>query len=292
MRSLRLTGSAALALTAALTLAGCGSDSSEPSAETASSTTSATEAAAAAPTTGTLAVPPAEPTLPAAAPQEYRQAASPMDKLRTAFRVTASAQTARFTLTAGSSGSATGQRSLTTHETTMEAQQPSAGTVSAYLRGNETAVRFASSPLPVIAAGQWYRIDPATALGRQVQSVIGLLRDPIAAAVLVSPSLRSVDEVGTETVGGVSTTHYRASVDTEAYINDVIASTGLTGADADQARERARQSVSDQWEYWVDADGLVRQSVNGETRGTLSDYGAPFVGPGVDPASLPALPGF
>jgi hypothetical protein len=134
-------------------------------------------------------------------------------------------------------------------------------------------------------AKPWIKLDPAT-LGEQQGLDLGQLQqlgqgDPSQLLDYLKATTAGVEEVGTEEVGGVETTHYRGTIQldrvaeqvppeqreqAEAAIDRLIEQTGATEIPVDA---------------WVDGDGLVRR--------LEYSYSAEVQVPGSDPQKVASV---
>jgi hypothetical protein len=143
---------------------------------------------------------------------------------------------------------------------------------------------FLSSRLP--GAPAWIRLDLQQASEAMGKDLNGLLAQAGQNPAQVLDMLRAsgeVVEVGTETVNGESTTHYRATI-------DLAKAADQLGPDAQAMLKRlsaAGAPTTFPVDVWIGDDGLVRRvvldesfSANGQSGGAkvtldLSDYGTP-----------------
>ncbi len=125
------------------------------------------------------------------------------------------------------------------------------------------------------AGKHWVKID-LDALGKQTGTDLGAIttqsggQDPTQVLSYVKAASGDVGRVGTETVRGVATTHYKATIDLDKVPDS---------APADQ-RAAARRSIDElielggtstaPIEVWVDGDGLARRILTTTTTGTAA----------------------
>lgn len=154
-----------------------------------------------------------------------------------------------------------------------------------YLQENGDPVVYANAPTltAFIPGGKsWVRVDLA-----QAAQKLGVTLGPLGAAATENPaqalellrSIGSVETVGTETVNGVSTTHYRATIDlTKAAANLGPEEQGLV-----KHLLAGGAPTSIPVDAWIGDDGLVHKLTFDDSAGSgsisltleLSDYGTP-----------------
>jgi len=112
---------------------------------------------------------------------------------------------------------------------------------------------------PYLGGKHWVRLDLSTAgkkLGLDIDKLLAgqTGTDPGQWLGMLRATSGSVDDLGTETVAGVATTHYRATVDLEKAAK-------VKGVSIDQLLKLAGQGMplSVPEDVWVDSAGLVRQ---------------------------------
>lgn len=126
-----------------------------------------------------------------------------------------------------------------------------------------TITYLAGGPLgAALPAGvAWVRIDPATFDDRLGIDLAGLSQldrstDPTAGLEALRGVADDIEEVGSEDVRGVETTHYRATVSLD---RAVAAAPAEALDDLVALREQAGMPETYPVDVWVDADGLVRR---------------------------------
>lgn len=134
----------------------------------------------------------------------------------------------------------------------------------------------------------WISIDLAQAGMGQLGSALGgglPTQNPGQMFGFLAGISGELQEVGTETIGGVETTHYSATVDLAA----LAQAQGTGGAEATAALEELLGTSTLPVDVWIDGENLIRQvkmvipiSGQGEIPGgqvslvqTLSEFGAP-----------------
>ena len=155
-----------------------------------------------------------------------------------------------------------------------------------YLQENGDPVVYANVPAlsALIPGGKsWVRVDlqqAAQKLGVDLNGLASTATQNPASVLALLQANGSVQTVGTETVSGVSTTHYRATID----LAKVASNFGSTGQEALNHALAHGAPSSIPVDVWIGADGLVHkltldQSVagGGHVGVTLeiSDYGTP-----------------
>ena len=164
-----------------------------------------------------------------------------------------------------------------------------------YLQENGDPVIYANAPaLSALIPGgaTWVRLDLETlgkSLGVDLNQLLGQGAQNPSDALSLLQSIGSVDKVGTETIDGVSTTHYTAEIDPTKVAEQ--AATQIGGA----LGQRIQNAVSNASatpapipvDVWIGDDGLVRRVVldlsgthDGRTGSLhlqldISDYGTP-----------------
>jgi len=131
--------------------------------------------------------------------------------------------------------------------------------VDTIVAGNVIYIRspaFAQGGLP--AGKQWVRLDLAQLAQQQgvdLGSLVNSNPSPTGALAYLQGSTGDVQKVGTETVDGVDTTHYKATIDLEK------AAQKATGKQRDSIRRVITVSGVKKLpvEVWIDDDGYVRK---------------------------------
>lgn len=129
----------------------------------------------------------------------------------------------------------------------------------------------------LLAGGKsWVRIDPE-ALGKASETNLDALAqgnqtDPGQYLRWLKATGADVEEIGTESVRGVETTHYRASVDLDKVVETAAPEVrGATKAWIDRLKSEL-DSDEVPIDVWVDGDGLVRRiQQDYELRGTKTE---------------------
>jgi len=172
------------------------------------------------------------------------------DLLKASAASTQNEGTVAFTVTMSVKGTPLGDQTVTGHGAADFAQQQA--TFDGQLLGtpftsvlDNTTVYIQSA---LLGPG-WYRLDPAT-LGKASASAPFVL--PISSPAQAFDLLKSVSDnvqlVGQETIGGVQTTHYRATVD----LNTAAATLG-----SHETVPAGQSTVP--VDAWVDGQGLIAQ---------------------------------
>ena len=164
-----------------------------------------------------------------------------------------------------------------------------------YLQENGDPVIYANAPAlsAMIPGGAtWVRLDLETlgkSFGVDLSQFLGQSAQNPSDALSLLESIGSVDKVGTETIDGVSTTHYTADIDATKVADQAASQIG--GA----LGQRIQSAVSNASatpapipvDVWIGDDGLVRRVVldlsgthDGQTGSLhlqldISDYGTP-----------------
>jgi hypothetical protein len=157
-----------------------------------------------------------------------------------------------------------------------------------YLQENGDPVVYVNAPAlsSMIPGGKsWVRLDleqVAKGAGVDLNQMIAQAAQNPANVLDLLRSAGSVQTVGTETVDGVQTTHYRATI-------DLSKAAGLVGGPAQQAVQHLIDNGGPSTipvDVWIGDDGLVRRvsiddriTVSGQTASVkvqldISDYGA------------------
>lgn len=171
---------------------------------------------------------------------------------------------------------ATGEQDLDAGTLRMEADLGLEGTRTETLTvGN---VMYLRSPMFALFTGDedvWVRVDleeSGRAAGLDVDALVEGNTGPAALLQQLRGAADEVEELGSDEVRGVSTTHLRVVVDTERAIEDAPA----------EAREQLRafadasgMPAAYPMEVWIDDDGLPRRlstivDVRDEARGTVT----------------------
>ncbi|TXG89427.1 hypothetical protein DW322_03225 [Rhodococcus rhodnii] len=168
-----------------------------------------------------------------AASSEFQDASSPREKLLAAMKVTNSLDPVRLD-TEANGAHITGQISREEGVQYMRTGVPGAGEQETLVIGDDTLMRYSDVPegFP-FTSGTWYRVDANSPLGMQSAQLAAASADPYASHAAVEDALVDVTETGTETIHGVETTHYVATLDLDAY---VAASLQALGSEVDPAQ--------------------------------------------------------
>ena len=129
-------------------------------------------------------------------------------------------------------------------------------------------MRFPSGVLANVANGRWLKVDlreAADEAGADLGALEQLDQSPTELLQFLQGASDDVDEVGTETVRGVETTHYRADVDLERAAEITAERAGLS----DELREQLRREIERTREQtglstlpvdaWLDDEGRLRR---------------------------------
>jgi hypothetical protein len=138
--------------------------------------------------------------------------------------------------------------------------QPPNGSMSLTI-GPESVTELLVAPYAYVQLGTatgWDRIDLGSALSRPLANGAPATPDPQEMLAFLR-SVGSVTTVGSETVGGVVTTHYHALVDVASLANAVPAEAGSAVAKGLAALKQAIVPGSVPLEVWIDAQDRVRQ---------------------------------
>jgi hypothetical protein len=144
---------------------------------------------------------------------------------------------------------------------------------------------YLQTPTAILGGKSWLKLDLEQAVkqlgAKNAQGLLGATGQSPADALALLRKVGSVTEVGSETVDGTKTTHYRATVDVEQALENA-------GAPAEALAAVRASGVETQLpvDVWVgDDDGYVRklhvdyststggESFSGEVTMTLSDWG-------------------
>lgn len=223
--------------------------------------------------------------------------------------VAASADGKSFTVTAGGVfDQSEGDMTMDLSDVVSQAGLPASdGTAEfRYLQENGDpvvymSIPFLSSQLP--GGASWIKIDLEQAgksLGVDLDQLINQANQNPAQALDMLRASGSVTEVGTETVDGVSTTHYKATIDLSQAADKL-------GSDAEAWVQRlvnAGAPATIPVDVWIGDDGLIRRLTMDESLATgaqsgdvkvtidISDYGTPVnvtAPPASDTIDLTAL---
>jgi hypothetical protein len=148
--------------------------------------------------------------------------ASPLDAVRGAAQKTAASGSAHLSLTAkvatgGQDVSLAGDGAFDTkaHAGTLHATFDASslsGSIDEVLKGTDLYLKSDLFALALPAGKSWIKIDLAKTAASQGVNLRALLAQDPSEALQALQSLKHVTQVGTETIDGVSTTHYRAQV--------------------------------------------------------------------------------
>lgn len=197
--------------------------------------------------------------------------------MTTAYRTTVGAKTANFTLTemtrsastSGSSASATvtgsGAVDFSTGSFELHINAPSGGSEQvletdgiAYIQVPPTARSQVSGNKPW-ASVNLDQVDEAK-VGRTFAQLASVNSDsPTQLLAHLQAVSDNVTILGTDTVGGVSTAHYQATVDLNKEAGLVRTKSGAKAATLVTQEERALGTHTIPVDVWVDAKHLVRQ---------------------------------
>jgi hypothetical protein len=155
------------------------------------------------------------------------------------------------------------------------------------------AVVYLNMPVlsKVLPGGKpWIKMD-LNAIGKQagidLSQLTQLANDPSRMVDWLRAASSDVTTIGTETIDGVETTHYRATVDLSKYPDLVPAAERDAVRKAVEAIEQQAGVSSFPMHVWVGKDGLVRQvravlteTIQGQTMNVVTserfyDFGAP-----------------
>ncbi|HVM16520.1 MAG TPA: hypothetical protein VM290_02965 [Gaiellaceae bacterium] len=147
---------------------------------------------------------------------------------------------------------------------TMTMQVPEAGEMELVVDGTVYYMRFPDGDAGLPEGKRWVRFDVAELSGVQGGRPQQLQQqNPAEMLEYLRASDAEPEEVGTEEVRGVETTHYRAQLDLERAIEQQLQEL------PEEQRERQRQAMRQQLELlsqttvpvevWVDEDGLLRR---------------------------------
>ena len=142
-----------------------------------------------------------------------------------------------------------------------------------YLQENGDPVAYVNAPAlsAMIPGGQsWVRLDleqASKSAGFDLNQVIAQAAQSPTDALDLLKSAGSVQTVGTETLDGTQTTHYKATI-------DLAKAAGMVGADAQQAVQHAVAQGAPSTipaDVWIGDDGYVRKVTVDDTVGTGTD---------------------
>lgn len=142
-------------------------------------------------------------------------------------------------------------------------------------------------------AEQWYRI-PST--DTAMAPMLGQLMDPEFIGSFLE-SAKGVEEVGTEQVDGVDTTHFVVTMDKRAVAEKTFESlNNREGADDPAAKKQAIEMMTAMIpgtaEYWVDGSGRLVREDDGTRVKTYHDFGTSIDLPEIDESAIEPMPGF
>lgn len=179
---------------------------------------------------------------------------SPMDAVTGAAEKTAAAGSEHLALkatgsfagqklTLGGSGDFDTKRNAGTLHLDLSAG-PVATTIDEVLSGGVAYVKSPLFSIGLPAGKTWLKLDLAKAAASQGVDLSSLLSQDPSQALTALKSLRGATKVGTETIDGASTTHYRARIDASKL-----------GAAAGSATAR----IPGSYDVWIGDDGYVHR---------------------------------
>lgn len=215
----------------------------------------------------------------------HRQA-SDVQVLQAAYGKAAAAKTAKMALveTIRSSGQdltihASGAMDLTGKRATMTMQLPQVGSVEVRMVGHVMYMRLPAAMQTMAHGKQWMSIDLDALLKQQTGATLSQLQglsgqDPAQFMTLLQGVSNDVRKVGTEDVRGVSTTHYKVTLDLDKALARI----------SDPATRDSVRQMYDKLglrtipaDVWVDGDGLPRRvamTMSGLAKGQTGGSGA------------------
>lgn len=126
-----------------------------------------------------------------------------------------------------------------------------------------TEARLVDDVIYVNPEGEWFAVDTDGLLGQVVSDFI----DPRTVLETVQAELTETEEIGTATIDGVETTHYRSIVD---LADESLSASGWVGFDGVPIETDGEITV----DLYVDGDGLLRQlDVSGDLSETSATTG-------------------
>jgi hypothetical protein len=149
---------------------------------------------------------------------------------------------------------------FTTKQTQYSVSVPGQGTVQLVV---DNGILYMDVPsLATYTGGKpWLKIDPTelSQTNNPLASIFASLKsemsDPSQQLDFLEGVTGTVDTVGTETIGGVSTTHYRFSSDLAAALKNLPASSQAAFQQLESSLGTSTATVN----AWIDGQGLVRQ---------------------------------
>ncbi|NLU83091.1 hypothetical protein [Rhodococcus sp. HNM0569] len=220
----------------------------------------------------------------------FLAAGSPSEKLSEAVDLTLSSGTMFVTTRSDDGTEFVAQTDYPNGIVYSELPDAQAGSLAMFQRGDEVLIRMEKAALPGVEPGVWYRTaaDDTGPLG-----FVSAGFDPSYAKGIISTA-QSVDEVGSEAIDGVDTTHFVLTVDKEETLDRAMELMGDMGTDedADYFRHIMSSAIPDTTEYWVDGTGLLRQESDGTQTKQYHDFGARLQLPRIDEDAVRDAPGF